>query len=404
MADSETMNPDGYDLSKPSAGRLEPAASTDCCETAHLIMFVDRIRIHAKAGAGGDGCVSFRREKFVPKGGPDGGDGGNGGSIVLRAEAQKDNLVDFYYQPILRAERGEHGMGKKMYGKAGADSIYKVPVGTLIYRIPPQKLKAVADEEVPSDDRSKIRDGLPPWRVILPVDCELIADLVAENHTIILCKGGAGGKGNTHFKSSRNRVPRQFTEGEPGEEGYFLLELRTIADAGLVGYPNAGKSTLLGKISAAHPKVAPYPFTTLNPIIGVAEFPEYSRATVADIPGLIEGAHRNVGLGHDFLRHIVRCKLLIFVLDIAGSEGRNPLEDLGSLRRELHLYDPNLLQRPWMIVANKMDLPGAQDNLTTLRNAYADRVIVPMAAASGAGVGEFKKALEKFLTPVAGAS
>jgi GTP-binding protein len=373
-------------------------------------MFVDRIRIHAKAGAGGDGCVSFRREKFVPKGGPDGGDGGNGGSIVLRAEAQKDNLVDFYYQPILRAERGEHGMGKNMYGKAGADSIYKVPVGTLIYRIPPQKLKAVADEEAsaadlqPSGDRSKIREGLPPKGVISPVDCELIADLVAENQTIVLCKGGAGGKGNTHFKSSRNRVPRQFTEGEPGEEGYFLLELRTIADAGLVGYPNAGKSTLLGKISAAHPKVAPYPFTTLNPIIGVAEFPEYSRATVADIPGLIEGAHRNVGLGHDFLRHIVRCKLLVFVLDIAGSEGRNPLEDLGSLRRELHLYDPNLSQRPWMIVANKMDLPGAQDNLTTLRNAYADRVIIPMAAANGAGVGEIKKALEKFLTPVAGAS
>lgn len=391
-------------------------------------MFVDRIRIHAKAGAGGDGCVSFRREKFVPKGGPDGGDGGNGGSIVVTAETQKDNLVDFYYQPILRAERGEHGLGKNMYGKTGADSIYKVPVGTLIYRIPPQKLKVVADEEVstadpatrvsrstelaeippkpaqPRDDRSKIRDGLSPKPVILPIDCELIADLVAENQTIVLCKGGAGGKGNTHFKSSRNRAPRQFTEGEPGEEGYFLLELRTIADAGLVGYPNAGKSTLLGEISAAHPKVAPYPFTTLNPIIGVAEFPEYSRATVADIPGLIEGAHRNVGLGHDFLRHIVRCKLLVFVLDIAGSEGRNPLDDLGSLRRELHLYDPKLSERPWMIVANKMDLPGAQDNLTTLQNAYPDRVITPMAAASGAGIGEFKKALEEFLTPVAGAS
>ena len=392
-------------------------------------MFVDRIRIHAKAGAGGDGCVSFRREKFVPKGGPDGGDGGNGGSIVVTAEAQKDNLVDFYYQPILRAERGEHGMGKNMYGKAGADSIYKVPVGTLIYRIPPRKLKAVADGEVstaapatrlsgstelvevspksalqPSDDRSKTRDELPPKPAILPIDCELIVDLVAENQTIVLCKGGAGGKGNTHFKSSRNRVPRQFTEGEPGEEGYFLLELRTIADAGLVGYPNAGKSTLLGKISAAHPKVAPYPFTTLNPVIGVAEFPEYSRATVADIPGLIEGAHRNVGLGHDFLRHIVRCKLLLIVLDIAGSEGRNPLEDLGSLRRELHLYDANLSQRPWMIIANKMDLPGAQDNLTALRNAYPDRLIIPMAAASGTGVDEFKEALEKFLTPVAGAS
>jgi len=385
------MDPHGYDLSKPSA-RLEIAASTNCW---HLIMFVDRIKIHARAGDGGNGCVSFRREKFVPKGGPDGGDGGNGGSILLIGDGQKDNLVDFYYQPILRAGRGEHGMGKNMYGKAGADSTYKVPMGTLIYRIPPQRLKSADSED---------GGGLPPKPVISPADCELIADLAAENQKIILCKGGGGGKGNTHFKSSRNRAPRQFTEGEPGEEGFFLLELRTIADAGMVGYPNAGKSTLLGKISAAHPKVAPYPFTTLNPIIGVAEFPQYRRATVADIPGLIEGAHRNVGLGHDFLRHIVRCKLLIFVLDIAGSEDRNPLEDLGSLRRELHLYDPTLSQRPWMIVANKMDLPGAQEKLATLRNGYPDRVIVPVTATSGDGIGEFKKALEKFLTPATGVS
>ncbi|MGA8654973.1 MAG: GTPase ObgE [Chthoniobacterales bacterium] len=354
-------------------------------------MFVDQIKIYAKAGDGGNGCVSFRREKFVPKGGPDGGNGGNGGSIILGAEVQKDNLVDFYYQPILRAERGEHGMGKNMYGKAGADSIYKVPMGTLVYRIPPQKLKPVVIGET--------LDASAPKQVISPADCALIADLVAENQKLVLCQGGAGGKGNTHFKSSRNRAPRQFTEGEPGEEGYFLLELRSIADAGLVGYPNAGKSTLLGQISAAHPKVAPYPFTTLNPIIGVAEFPQYSRATVADIPGLIEGAHRNVGLGHDFLRHILRCKFLILVLDIAGSEGRDPLEDLGSLRRELDLYNPTLSHRPWMIVANKMDLPGANDHLAKLRNRYADKVIVPMAATSGDGVSEFKEALEKFLAP-----
>ena len=179
-----------------------------------------------------------------------------------------------------------------------------------------------------------------PKPVISPADCELVADLDQENQELVLCRGGSGGKGNTHFKSSINRAPRQFTEGEPGEEGYFLLELRKIADVGLVGYPNAGKSTLLGKVSAAHPKVAPYPFTTLNPVVGVVEFEGYKRATVADIPGLIEGAHQNVGLGHDFLRHIVRCKLLVFVLDTAGSEGRNPIEDLGSLRRELDLYDP----------------------------------------------------------------
>jgi len=352
-------------------------------------MFVDQIRIHAKGGDGGNGCVSFRREKFVPKGGPDGGDGGKGGDVILRTDVHTDNLVDFYYQPLLRAKRGEHGLGKNMHGKAGADSFYKVPPGTLIYRIPIQRLVAPAVDE-PA--------GLPPAKAaIAPSDCELVTDLAWENQEFILCKGGAGGKGNTHFKSSTNRAPRQFTEGQPGEEGYFLLELRKIADVGLVGYPNAGKSTLLTKISAAHPKVAPYPFTTLNPIVGVVEFDGYQRAKVADIPGLIEGAHRNVGLGHDFLRHIVRCKLLVFVLDIAGSEGRNPIEDLGSLRRELDLYDPALSERGWIIAANKIDLPGSEQNLKMLRNRFADKVIVPMAAAEGRGIQEFRNALHRFL-------
>jgi GTPase len=352
-------------------------------------MFVDQIRIQAKAGNGGDGCVSFRREKFVPKGGPDGGDGGKGGDIVLRTDIHKDNLVDFYYQPILRAKRGEHGLGKNMYGKAGADSIYKVPVGTVVYRIPPQKLEPMPTEDDRAPAPTKVR--------IDPADCQLIADLTEKDQEFILCRGGAGGKGNTHFKSSRNRVPRQFTEGESGEEGFFLFELRTIADAGLVGYPNAGKSTLLSKISAAHPKIAPYPFTTLNPMIGVVEFPGYARASVADIPGLIDGAHRDVGLGHDFLRHIVRCKLLVFVLDAAGSEGRAPLADLGSLRRELSLYDPKLSERPWMIVANKMDLPGAEENLRLLQNRFADRAIVPVAAERGAGIAELKEVLGRVL-------
>ncbi len=352
-------------------------------------MFVDQIRIQAKAGDGGSGCVSFRREKFVPKGGPDGGDGGKGGDIVLRADIHKDNLVDFYYQPILRAKRGEHGLGKNMYGKAGSDSIYKVPVGTVVYRIPPQKLEPVATDEDNPTAPTKPR--------IDPADCVLIADLTEKDQEFLLCRGGAGGKGNTHFKSSRNRVPRQFTEGGPGEEGFFLLELRTIADAGLVGYPNAGKSTLLTKISAAHPKIAPYPFTTLNPMIGVVEFPNYVRATVADIPGLIEGAHRNVGLGHDFLRHIVRCKLLIFVLDTAGSEGRTPLADLGALRRELDLYDPQLSERPWIIVANKMDLGGAEENLRLLRQRFSDKTIVPIAAQRADGIPELKEVLERFL-------
>ena len=186
-------------------------------------------------------------------------------------------------------------------------------------------------------------------------------------------------------------------EGEPGEEGDFLLELRMIADVGLVGYPNAGKSTLLGKLSAARPKVAPYPFTTLNPIVGVVEFNDYRRLMVADIPGLIEGAHRNVGLGHDFLKHIVRCKLLVFVLDTAGSEGRNPIEDLGSLRRELDLYDPSLSLRPWMIAANKMDLPDAAQNLSLIRDRFKDKLVVPMSAANGEGTKQFVQSLEQFL-------
>jgi GTP-binding protein len=350
-------------------------------------MFVDRIKIHAKAGDGGDGCVSFRREKFVPKGGPDGGDGGKGGDIVLQTDTQTDNLVDFFYRPLLRAKSGQNGMGKDMYGKAESDAIFKVPVGTVAYRYFPSLSSAASDEggtlEAPTE---------PPV-----VKHEMLVDLSEPGQSFILCRGGAGGKGNTHFKSSRNRVPRQFTEGEPGEEGDFLLELRTIADAGLVGYPNAGKSTLLSKVSAAHPKVAPYPFTTLNPSVGVIEFEDYKRLTVADIPGLIEGAHRNVGLGHDFLRHIVRCKLLVFVLDIAGSEGRNPIQDLQTLRQELDLYDPTLSRRPWMIVANKMDLPGASLNLRALEQRFPERKIVPMSAENNEGIEALKELLREYL-------
>jgi GTP-binding protein len=352
-------------------------------------MFVDQIRIHAKAGDGGNGCVSFRREKFVPRGGPDGGDGGKGGDIILQTDVHTDNLVNFYFQPLLRAKRGGHGMGKNMYGKAGADAVFKVPQGTLIYRIPIQVL------EVPPPNKPEEQS---PVRVsIAPSDCELVADLSMQNQDFVLCKGGAGGKGNTHFKSSTNRAPRQFTKGQPGEEGYFLLELRKIAEVGLVGYPNAGKSTLLSKISAAHPKVAPYPFTTIHPVIGVVDLDGYQRLRVADIPGLIEGAHRNIGLGHDFLRHIIRCKLLVFVLDIAGSEGRNPIEDLGALRRELDLYDPTLSERGWMIVANKVDLPGAKENLKALGSRFVDKLIVPTAASEGLGIEEFKNALRQFM-------
>jgi GTP-binding protein len=223
-----------------------------------------------------------------------------------------------------------------------------------------------------------------------------IVDLTRDGQEYVLAKGGKGGKGNVHFKSSRNRAPRQYTEGEEGEQGHFLFELRTIADAGLVGYPNAGKSTLLRTISAARPKVAPYPFTTLHPIVGIVEFSGYRRATVADIPGLIEGAHRNVGLGHDFLRHITRCRVLVFVLDVAGSEGRSPIEDLQQLRKEIDLYDPVLSKRDWFVVANKMDLPDAEANLKQLRKRFPKVDVVPVSAVKGEGIEPLKEKLAEY--------
>jgi len=361
-------------------------------------MFVDRIKVFAQAGDGGRGCVSFRREKFVPKGGPDGGDGGRGGDVVLRADRHVDNLTNLFYEPIIKAKSGGHGMGKKMYGRAAPAKIVKVPVGTIVYRVegeegkPPtlnlQRPTPNAEDRDPNAGLSSLNSQLSP---------ELLVDLAEEGQEFVLCAGGKGGKGNVHFKSSRNRAPREYTEGEEGEQGHFLFELRTIADAGLVGYPNAGKSTLLRKISAARPKVAPYPFTTLHPIIGVVEFSSYRRATIADIPGLIEGAHRNLGLGHDFLRHITRCRLLIFVVDAAGSEGRNPIEDVQNLRREIDLYDPTLSQRPWFIVANKMDLPGAPENLSALQNRFSAIEIVPVSAMKGEGIEELKATLAKWL-------
>src|SRR3982751_3270121 len=351
-------------------------------------MFVDRIKVFAQAGNGGRGCVSFRREKFVPKGGPDGGDGGRGGDVILRADVHVDNLSNLFYEPIIKAKNGQHGQGKKMHGKGAVPKIVKVPVGTVIYRA------EGGGREEEGADADAISDSalhLPPSAF------PQIADLTEENQEFVLCEGGKGGKGNVHFKSSKNRAPIQYTDGEEGEQGYFLLELRTMADAALVGYPNAGKSTLLGNISAAHPKVAPYPFTTLHPIVGVIEFDGYRRASIADIPGLIEGAHRDVGLGHDFLRHITRCRLLLFVLDIAGSEGRHPIEDLQNLRREIDLYDSRLSERPWYIIANKMDLPGGDENLEGLRKRFPDIEVVPISAAKSEGLVELKERLKEWL-------
>jgi GTP-binding protein len=360
-------------------------------------MFIDRIRTFAQAGNGGRGCVSFRREKFVPKGGPDGGDGGRGGDVILRADQHVDNLTGLFYEPIVKAKNGGHGMGKKMHGRSAPAKIVKVPVGTIVWRTEEGK-RPTANVQHPTPNAEAHDAGSDQFATPnSQSEIELVVDLTRDGQEFALCRGGAGGKGNVHFKSSRNRAPRQYTEGQEGEKGHFLLELRTIADAGLVGYPNAGKSTLLRKISAARPKIAPYPFTTLHPIIGVVEFSGYRRATIADIPGLIEGAHRNLGLGHDFLRHITRCHVLLFVLDVAGSEGRNPVEDLQNLRREIDLYDPNLSKRPWFVVANKMDLPGADENLPALQKRFSAVELAPISAATGQGVDAFKTKLEQWL-------
>jgi len=366
-------------------------------------MFVDRIKVFVRAGAGGRGCVSFRREKFVPKGGPDGGDGGRGGDVILQADRHVDNLANLFYEPIIKAESGGHGKGKKMAGRAGANKIVKVPVGTVVWpaeegKRPTRnsdKSRASAQRSTSDPDQSAIH--APPASAKATADrqsvMDSIVDLARDGEEFLLCRGGIGGKGNVHFKSSRNRAPRQYTDGEEGEHGYLLLELRTIADAGLVGYPNAGKSTLLRKISAARPKIAPYPFTTLHPVVGVMELSDYRYATIADIPGLIEGAHRGLGLGHEFLRHITRCPILVFVIDVAGSEGRSPVEDLQNLRKEIDLYDTMLSSRPWLIVANKMDLPNANENLKMLRERFPNISIVPVSAAKGEGIEALKKML-----------
>src|SRR5438552_3383194 len=384
-------------------------------------MFVDRIKVFAQAGHGGSGCVSFRREKFVPKGGPDGGDGGRGGDIILRADSHVDNLTNLFYEPIIRAKSGGHGQGKKMHGRSAPAKVVKVPVGTIVYsfreddesrkRSTPKAFGAVHRQALNSESvreqgvqrptsNAEVVDSStdPPIISHQPSTSSPFVDRTIDGQEFVLCRGGKGGKGNVHVKSSRNRAPVQYTEGEEGEQGHFLLELRTIANAGLVGYPNAGKSTLLRKISAARPKVAAYPFTTLHPIVGVIEFPGYRRATVADIPGLIKGAHLGLGLGHEFLRHITRCHLLIFVVDIAGSEGRNPVEDLQNLRRELDLYDRTLSSRPWLVVANKMDLPGATENLKALQARFPKFKILPTAAATGKGIAALKHELATRMT------
>lgn len=338
-------------------------------------LFIDHIRIYARAGKGGAGSGHFHREKFNSKGGPDGGDGGRGGDVIFSVEENTDNLTAFLFKAKLTAEDGANGASQVKTGKSGKPFIARVPPGTLIYR---------ADESI-----AKLAH---PER-----ELELVADLTTAGEKFTLCKGGKGGRGNNHFKSAQNQVPDEQEPGEPGDEGYYYLELRKIADAGLVGFPNAGKSTLLSCLSAARPKVANYPFTTLQPMVGVLEFPGFSRGTIADIPGLIEGAHANVGLGHDFLRHIMRCRVLLFVVDTAGSEAREPIEDLQKLRKEIKLYDEELAKRPWIIIANKLDLPAAEEKLEHIRGRFPKQEVIAISAADGTGIAELKARLAELI-------
>ena len=370
-------------------------------------MFVDEIKIYARAGHGGRGCVAFRREKFRPKGGPDGGNGGRGGHVILRADHDLNNLIAQYYQPRLVAEDGEHGMGKGMDGRAGRDLVVRVPCGTLVWRLSPTTAPATSTSQPrragPGQAASSgPTGGLAAAEVQPPVARpvprgELVVDLAEHGQQFVLCKGGRGGLGNRNFATSVRQVPRFAQPGEPGEEGEFLLELRIMADVGLVGYPNAGKSTLLTAISRARPKIAPYPFTTLHPQIGIVEYEDYHRLVVCDVPGLIAGAHRNVGLGHAFLRHIERCRLLVLLLDMAGTDNRAPWDDYHSLLEELALYDPGLLARARLVVANKMDEPAAEANLRKFKRRVPKTPVIPISAAFGQGVDRFKRQMRAAL-------
>ncbi len=325
-------------------------------------MFIDECVIKAWAGDGGRGCISFRREKYEPFGGPNGGDGGKGGDVVLQGDENTNNLIDFKYKPHWKGERGEHGMGKDCNGREGRHAILRVPLGTI-----------VTDEATG----------------------QVVAEVIEHDQRIILCKGGNGGWGNTHFKSSTNRAPRRANPGEEGESGVYRLVLKSIADVGLVGFPNAGKSSLTNRITQARPRMAAYPFTTLHPQIGVIHYPEsYDRLLMADVPGLIEGASDNRGLGHRFLRHIERCAVLMFLIDMAAVDGRDPREDYAVLLAELEAYDPALADKPRVVVANKMDLPEAKAWLTKFKRRHKVEII-PISCESGDGLDDLKTILRE---------
>jgi GTP-binding protein len=326
-------------------------------------MFIDETTIKARAGDGGRGCVSFRREKYEPWGGPNGGDGGKGGDVVLLGDDDQNNLIDFKYKPHWTGERGEHGLGKDCHGREGRPAVLRVPLGTVAYQA---------------------ETG------------EVVVEILEDHQEFVLCKGGKGGFGNTKFKSSVNRAPRKTGPGEPGEAGVYRLELKSIADIGLVGFPNAGKSSLTNLITNAHPKTAPYPFTTLQPQIGVIDYPDdYDRLVMADIPGLIAGASAGKGLGHRFLRHIERCKLLLIILDLAGTDTRDPRDDYKQLLQELERYDPALLDKPRLVAANKMDEDAAVVNLKKFQKRYAKVELIPISCLSEEGIPKLRKELLK---------
>jgi GTP-binding protein len=322
-------------------------------------MFVDEAEIHVKAGDGGNGCVSFRREKFVPKGGPNGGDGGDGGDVYFETVEGKDTLLDFAGRHHWRAENGKPGEGSNKSGLAGQDLVIPVPLGTLIY----------------------------------DTDLDLlIKDLNELGMKVLVCRGGKGGKGNKAFATSTNQAPREFEPGTPGQVRNLRLELKLIADVGLVGMPNAGKSTLLSRCSAARPKIAPYPFTTLEPVLGIVELPGFRRFLMADIPGLIEGASGGAGLGHDFLRHIERTRIIVHILDIMPLDGSDPVANYHAIRKELAGHSEVLAQKDEVVVANKIDLDPDGSRLKDLQDRL-DRDIVPISAATGQGIRELSELL-----------
>jgi len=329
-------------------------------------MFVDEVDIHVTAGDGGRGCLAFRREKFVPRGGPSGGDGGHGGSVYVVASPHTNTLINYRFHPEFDAERGEHGQGSNRTGRNGGNLELAVPIGTLVYE--------------------KTEDGSP---------LQLLADLSHEGDRVLVAKGGRGGLGNARFATSTNRAPRKVQPGEAGDEKFLRLELKLLADVGLVGFPNAGKSTLISRISAARPKIADYPFTTLTPNLGVVGLSGDRSFVVADVPGLIEGAHRGQGLGHQFLRHLERTKVLVHLVDVSNASGRDPVDDLDTVRRELELFQPGLAARPQIVAANKIDAADDPARVEAVRVRARDLGLpfYRVSGVSGAGVPELLEAM-----------